>query len=235
MKSGEAVFKIPAALDRFGEAHFWIHGMERFYHDADPFRWHLNAFLRSLKEIPQLLAMELQSEAGFAEWYQVRRCELGKDPLVARLRKDRDFVVHRGMLLPASSGYIGVTEGRGLKLGMGQPIHPLEDSDAAMDRFLEAIAVAGDVLGILHDDEESLPCVYREWKLEPFEADTLEVCAQAWLRVGDLIAQTLRWFGAKPPPLDLECRHSSQDVQFKMYDREELRKRMRSFMVNGHA
>ena len=46
--------KIESALDRLEEAHFWIHKMEEHYHNADPFRWHLNAFLKALREVPQL-------------------------------------------------------------------------------------------------------------------------------------------------------------------------------------
>jgi hypothetical protein len=43
---------------------------------------------------------------------------------------------------------------------------------------------------------------------------------------GKTIAEVLKWLGADVPPLSLECRHSSQRVQFKLYDREELVKRM---------
>jgi hypothetical protein len=37
--------------------------------------------------------------------------------------------------------------------------------------------------------------------------------------------------GADVTPLPLECRHSSQRVQFKLYDREELVKRMEAIEV----
>lgn len=51
--------KIIPSLDRFRESHFWIHQMEGYYHEADQFRWHLNAFLKALKEVSQLLLMDL--------------------------------------------------------------------------------------------------------------------------------------------------------------------------------
>lgn len=68
--------RISSSLDRFHEAHFWVHALESYYHRADLFRWHLNAFLRALKEVPQLIGMELQNEAGFADWYGDHRSKL---------------------------------------------------------------------------------------------------------------------------------------------------------------
>ena len=70
---GELLERIEPALDRFREAHFWLHGLEEHYHFADPLRWHLNAFLKSLKEVPQLLQMGLQNQKGFSKWYAAER------------------------------------------------------------------------------------------------------------------------------------------------------------------
>jgi len=64
---------IESALDRFREAHFWIHTLEEYYHLADPFRWHLNAFLKSIKEVPQLIQMGLQNRPGFSAWFREER------------------------------------------------------------------------------------------------------------------------------------------------------------------
>ena len=44
-------------------------------------------------------------------------------------------MVHRHILLPKSAGFVGVIEGRGIKLGFSFPIDPLEDSDHAMERI----------------------------------------------------------------------------------------------------
>ncbi len=35
------------------------------------------------------------------------------------MAEQRDFIVHTGMLKLQSAGSIGITEGRGIKLGMG--------------------------------------------------------------------------------------------------------------------
>ena len=61
---------IEAALDRLEEAHFFLHGLEEFYHFATQFRWHLNAFLRPLKEVPQLVTMSVQNDPELVEWHR---------------------------------------------------------------------------------------------------------------------------------------------------------------------
>ena len=219
--------KIESSLDRFQESHFWIHSMEQFYHYADPFRWHLNAFLRSLKEVSQLLQMELQNETGFPKWFREHRAKLVSDPLISFLSKQRDYVVHRGMLIPGSKGAIGLTEGRGMKFGLSIPIHPLEDSDHAMHRYLSVLIDQRDPLGLLQPDEDSLPCVKREWRIPSFDEEVLDLAAVAWLRVGETIASVLHWLGVEPPQLSLDCRHSSQQVQYKLYERSGLRQELK--------
>lgn len=218
--------KIGTVLDRFQEAHFWIHMLEQHYHSADPFRWHLNVFIKAIKEVPQLIKMKLQNEKGFKAWYVPHRTRLVADPLLSVLLKRRDFIVHQGMLKLDSRGTIGITEGRGIKLGIGIAIGPLEDSDAAMDRYLHVVNKQGDFFEILKEDEDSMPCVHRQWRLPEFGDEIVNVCAAAWLRTGETIAEVLRWLGTEPLPLSLDCRHSGQRVQFKLYNRDKLKARL---------
>jgi hypothetical protein len=119
-----------SSFDRFSEIHFWIHQLEASYHFADPFRYHLNAFLKAIKEVPSLLSMELKIRKGFriGSKINVESCER---ILLSFLSEQRDFVVHRGMLVPKSHGWIGITEGRGVKMGFSLPTNPLMDSDEA--------------------------------------------------------------------------------------------------------
>lgn len=214
-------------MDRFQEAHYWVHMLEQHYHQADPFRWYLNVFLKAIKEVPHLLAMELQKESGFNEWFRDQREQLLADPLIAHFAEQRNLVVHRRMLLPNSRCFVGVTELRGLKLGMGSPTDPREDSDVAMDRYLRvARENNNDVLGLLIPDEDSIPCVQRVWKLDGPDGEIIDLCAEAWLRVGKTIGAVLEWLQEEVPPLSLDCLHGRQEVQFKLYDRNELAARM---------
>lgn len=213
-------------MDRFQEAHFWIHMLERYYHQADLFRWHLNAYLKAIKEAVSLIGTSLQNHPGFAAWFRGHRDLIAADPLLRRMGKHRDYVVHHGMLRLGSSGRIGITEGRGIKLGFSQRIDPLMDSDEAMDRFVQGMAHAGDFFGFLANDEDSLPCVERDWRLPGLDGEVIDLCATAWMRVGRVIADTLVWLGEDRPDLNLDCRHSDRSVRFKTYDRIPLRRRL---------
>jgi hypothetical protein len=214
--------RIERALDRFQEAHFWIHQMEMNYHTSDPFRWNLNAFLKSIKEVPLLLKAALQNDKNWIDWYRPRADELRTDPLISTLSMKRDLVVHRDMLVPKSTGSVGTTELRGMKIYMGVPINPFDDSEIAMKRYLDVAKTTGDVLGILSRDEDSIPCVFRAWQLPEFEKELVLLCSEAWLRIGQDLTKTLEWLGEQVPPYDLDCRHRNKGYQFMLFDREEL-------------
>ena len=130
------------------------------------------------------------------------------------------------MIVPDSKCSVGVTELRGMKLGMGLNMDAREDSDHAMHRYLYAAAERGDFLGILIPDEDSIPCVHREWRLSGFDEEVIDLAAKAWLRTGETVAAVLEWMGIKPPPLALDCRHGEQKVRFKLFDRGELRQQL---------
>ncbi len=224
--------KIDSALDRFQEAHFWIHMMEEYYHAADPFRWHLNVFLKALKEVPDLLQMAMQNQEGFPSWFREQREQLISHSLTTVLSKKRNFVVHNAMLIPQSSGAIGITEGRGFKSGLTMPIHPLEDSEQALIRCA-LLLKDRDFLGLVTPDKDSVPCVYREWRLSEFNEELVDLCAKAWLRVGEIIDAVLRWQGAAPPELSLDCRHGSKKVCLKCYDRNVLIEQVKAAEKQG--
>lgn len=218
--------KIHVALDRFQEAHFYLHQMENSYHFADHFRWSLNSYIRALKEVPQLISMGLQNEKGFPDWFREERETLNSDSLIYFLNERRDFIVHRGMFLPGSSGSIGIAEGRGMKLGLSIPIDSLSNSDDCMYAFAYHCLVKGeDFFDLFKDDEDSLPCIERKWILEQFpNHDVIDLCAKAWLTVGETVRNVLVWLGGTPPELSLGCRHSAQHIRFRLYDRNKIRK-----------
>ena len=80
------------------------------------------------------LNLELQSEEGFSDWFRPLRKEMESDPLIKSLSKMRDGIVHQKMLLPKSECNVGVTEFRGLKIGMKLNSDPRLDSLLAHDQ-----------------------------------------------------------------------------------------------------
>lgn len=219
--------QIESTIDRLFEASFHLDQMELAYHSANRFRWCLNCFLRSLKEVPDLLTMELQNKPDFPSWMRPRRKALMSDNVVGHFFKLRDGVVHKSMLKPASSGFIGITEGRGIKLGLGLPIDPLEDSDQAMERYLYACARGSDPICLLMPDEESLPCVKRHWALDSSpDRELTEIAAEAWLKVAGLVSDAVVWLG--DDAINFSCDLlPEQRVRVKTFDRDHLRQVVR--------
>jgi len=215
--------QIPSSIDRLLEAGFHVRQMDEVFHFADEFRWSLNCFLRALKEVPQIIRMELQYKVGFKAWFDGRYEAVRTDALIQYFGKQRDGVVHKQMLKPASSGFVGITEGRGIKLGIGVPIDPLQDSDIAMQKYLHFCAGHDDLMGVLGDDEESLPCIERTWKLDQFpDEDVTDLAARAWQKMADLMSDVAVWLGNEPIPFKLS-RAPTKWIRIKMYDREKLR------------
>ena len=222
-QTSSTIDRLEAAMDRIQEAHWFLHDLEEYYHFADPFRWHLNAFLRALKEVPQLISMGLQNGPGLPEWFRPRRDALIADPLIRHLSVQRDFIVHRGMLLPSSSAMVGITDGRGIKFGMGVKVDPMVNSDELMRRFIEASLQSGDFLGVLQEDEESLPCVERHWRLPEFGGeDLVDLCARAWVLVAECLRGVYERLGVDLNAPALNCRHGAQAVRLRVYPRDAL-------------
>jgi transposase len=173
-------------------------------------------------------AKELLGDKGYdADWFRQALAERGITACIPSKSNRKKPIEHDRTLYT----FVGITEGRGLKFGVTFQIHPLEDSDRGMDKYLRHAKADEDFLGILMPDEDSMPCVEREWRIPQLDDEITDVCAQAWLRMGETIREVMEWQGAKAPPLSLDCRHSSQRVRFKLYDREKLIKRMEAIEV----
>src|SRR4051794_9163668 len=89
--------------DKLAEALFFLHQMALAYHDPDPFRWNLNAFLQSLRSVTFFLQKALAHTPGFGEWYGKRQDEMRGDVLLRAFVDGRTIVVHQRNLYFASS------------------------------------------------------------------------------------------------------------------------------------
>lgn len=211
---------IESSLDRLSEAAWFIRMMEEHYHQADQFRWSLNSFLRAVKEVLQVLTMEVQGRKGVREWLKDEKTKLRDDPLIAFVYKQRDAIVHKTMLKPASKGMVGFTRGRGLKLGIGVAIDPLEDSESAVLRYIYFAAKDKDFLGLLYmEDDESgeYTCVQREWRLDKFpDKEITELAAEAWERVARVTLEAATRLGATVIAPEFKLGNPNH-VQFEIY------------------
>ena len=104
------------------------------------------------------------------------------------------------------------------------PLDPTKDSDALMRAYIVTVKSSGDVFQLLSDDEESSPCIKREWVLENLpDREIMSVAADAWAKIGALLQALRERIGLPPIDIALNCRHSEQRVQFRTYNRNTLR------------
>ena len=230
----EILQSLSSTLDRLEESSWHIRMMEQHYHSADCFRWSLNSFLRSLKEVIQLLTMDVQGKPEIVKWLREEKEKLNEEPLIEFLFKQRDIVVHRAMLKPASKGTVGFTRGSGLKLGLGMPIDPLADSENAILRYIHFAAKDTDFLGILYTEEDGsgeYTCVQREWRMEQFpDTELTQLAAQAWERIAKLTLDTATKLGASVIEPKFEIQNPNR-VQFEIYPPEWVKEQLEAAKI----
>ncbi|WP_434352937.1 hypothetical protein VH441_06990 [Psychrobacter sp. HD31] len=168
-----------------------------------------------------MVTMEVQGDERLKSLVASKKSELSEDPLIHFLYKQRNLVVHKSMLKPASKGSVGFTRGRGMKLGLNIPIDPLSDSEEGIKRYIAHAAKNSDFLGILYTEEDGggeYTCVQREWKLEQFPEDEItKLAATAWDKVAQAFFDVADEMGAKliKPSFELG---NPNDVQFEIYN-----------------
>ncbi len=214
---------IESALDRWSECHWYIHQMEANYHSPDLFRYSLNSFIRSIKEVPQLLKMELQNEPAYTVGFKPLIDSMKMNELFKKLNKHRDFIVHRGMLDVLSTGQVGTTEGRGVKIAFGFNIAPYESSDDAYERYKSACRSNKVFRGAAGPDCDSRPCIWREWKIQDFpDTELLELSISAWRLVGEVISRIIVLHGGAELDLSFSCRHDPEKVKMKVFSQTDF-------------
>ncbi|MCF6282076.1 MAG: hypothetical protein L3J28_07675 [Candidatus Polarisedimenticolaceae bacterium] len=211
--------KIDAALDRLQESHWYLHQIELHYHDADALRYSMNAFIRSLREIPDMVTMSLQNQDGFRKWHKPLRCELElEDHLYSQVIRHRRHIVHKSMLKPESKACVATIRGHTIKMQFGFYVDPFEDSDAAIQRFLTMSKDDPILLQALAPDEVQSLALIREWHIDGFDEEIIEAFRNSWLRVTAYLSDILIKLGGEPfPEYFPECFKDSRVYRYKKY------------------
>ncbi|BES69741.1 hypothetical protein RE428_08040 [Marinobacter nanhaiticus D15-8W] len=216
--------KIEAALDRWDESHWYLHQIEVHYHNADAMRYSMNAFIRSLREIPDMVAMALQNHDGFSTWHKPIRRELElADHLFSQIIRHRRHIVHKSMLKPKSKAFVASIRGYTVKMQFGFHVDPFEDSDMAIRRFIDMSKDNPIVLQALAPDEIQVLALIREWHIEGFEEELIDSFRNAWLRVTAYLSKILVYLGGEPFPEGLpECFKDPRNYRYKKYYGSQL-------------
>lgn len=224
---------IEAALDRWSECHWHIHQMEANYHAPDLFRYSLNSFIRAVKEIPQILSMELQNHQTYKKVFKPLINSLDSSALISVLHKKRNFIVHKGMLEVLSKGAVGTTEGRGIKISIPFPVAPHESTQDAYERFKEVCRKDKFIRSLAGPDCDSWPMIRREWKIPDFpEKELLELSVDAWRLVGEVLSQIVVKLGGEKLDLSFSCRHEPEKVRTLEFSQKEFFKSVDDLEIN---
>ena len=92
---------IPATHDRLFETHHWWHELARWYHEPEPFRYRLGAFIQAARNVTFVLQSEKAVFADFG-WYEEWVRTAREDPILQWLNSARVSFVHREALAPYS-------------------------------------------------------------------------------------------------------------------------------------
>jgi len=196
--------------------------MEANYHSPDLFRYSLNSFIRAVKEIPQILKMELQNHSQYSSVFKPLIIKLYSNELLSVLYKKRDFIVHQGMLNVLSTGVAGTTEGRGIKMATGFKVEPYETTEEAYEKFKALLRKNHIIRHVIGPDCDSWPMIRREWRIPELSSELLEVSVSAWKLCGDVISEIVVEFGGEPLELSLSCRHDPERVKTMEFSQQEF-------------
>jgi hypothetical protein len=196
--------------------------MESNYHTPDPFRYSVNSFIRSVKEIPLILRMELQNDSRYAATFKPFIDSLGDSELLSVLFKNRDFLVHRGMLNIASTGIAGTTEGKGIKVATGFRVEPYQSTLEAYENFKAICRSSKIIRNTFGPDCDSWPIIRREWRIPDLKGELLEVAIFAWQQCGEVLSEVTRALGEEPLDQSFRCRQDLERVKTRAFSREEF-------------
>ena len=190
--------KIEAALDRWQESHWHLHQIEWHYHDADALRYSMNAFIRALREIPDMVNISTQNNKNFLAWHKPIRKTLEKeDHLITQIINHRNYIVHNSMLKPESKAYMASVRGYTIKMQFPFYVDPFEDSDSAVNRFIEIAKENSVLLDMLAPDDVQVLALIREWHITGFKDEIITAFRHAWLRIGEYLSDIVEFLGGE--------------------------------------
>ena len=221
----------PQSVDRLEEAHWFLHQMIMWYHEADPFRFSLNSFIRSLREVDHMLRAELKPFDKHVTWYRTRIEQLSKEePLLQKLVKTRNLIVHQQMLAPSSKATIGICDLRGIRSGVMMDVSPFIDTKLLAENAKKRSRGGG----LFIPDEDQAFGVERRWGIKEWgEQEILELCSKVWLKIASLFDEVLVRFGGVPVQVGLSCLHEQENYRLKLIelgDEPKVRRRKQRYI-----
>jgi hypothetical protein len=167
------------------------------YHQPDPFRYSLSAFLQAARNVTFALQKELSGSSGFEEFWEERQTEMKADSDLRLLNDARVIVVHKGSLVPSSSMFIGHFKYGRPSLGFGHmPLHPMMESIAALAHARHHLQSWEHPHRLDSGEEFGLQ---RKWALrEAPEKELVQFSITSLSRIGAVFSKAHDWAGFGP-------------------------------------
>ena len=139
----------PATVDKYWEAWYFLLGMCDQYHDPYAFRYELNAFIQSLRNITFMVQSEPSRPKDFDSWYSNEQKMMRADQDLRKFVEARNLIVKQSNLATASKAELGLFRGRRFKLGLNLDLSPFHDSAYLISKAQEFM------IGFMIDPEHS--------------------------------------------------------------------------------
>ena len=183
-----------------------------------------------------MLRAELKPFNKHAIWYRTRIEHLTKkEPLLQKLVKTRNLIVHQQMLAPSSKATIGICDLRGIRSGLQMDVSPFIDTKKLADNAKKA----GRGRGLFIPDEDQAFGVERRWGIKDWgEEEVMELCSKIWLKIATLFDEVLVRFGGVPVQFGLSCLHEQQNYRLKVIefgDEPRVRRRKQRYIKRKMA
>ena len=176
----------PTTVNKYWEAWYFLLGMCEQYHDPYAFRYELNAFIQSLRNITFMLQSEPARPQDFDVWYANEQQLLRADGNLRRFVDARNIIVKQSNLATASKADLGIFRRRQFKLGLNMDLSPFHDSEYLIRKAQEFM------IGFMLDPEHSQIGeqigLRRTWiapVLGPTEV--VGLCASGLAKIGKLL------------------------------------------------
>lgn len=199
--------------DKLNEAFYFLLTLLSYYHNADLFRYHLNWFIQSLRNITWILQKEKHKIPNFDKRYKTQQKVMESNAILKLFVNARNIVVKKWMLESKSKLWVGVFRWRKLKLAILNEIrNPFIDSVTILKDFKKSglwwIACNGNVV------REQIG-VQRTWIVtELWEDEIVGVCYEAFKSIYQVIDDAHKTMKYKLPKL---VKESDINIQARKY------------------
>jgi hypothetical protein len=184
---------IPNTHDRLFELHYWWHEMARTYHEPNPFRYSVGAFVQAARNVTFVLQKEKTAFKDFTwyNWYKKWVAWAKNDSLLSWLNEQRTALVHKQAL--ETNSWLEMA-----CVGNPRNSHGHEDEGEDPFRIRVSPFQCTHYYMSLAPPEDHGHEFIRFWGINDLkERELLEACAEIYDRLDELVSEAHRHAGAE--------------------------------------